>query len=328
MARHSSALSDPHHPWRSHVGDAFGGRVALVTGASGFLGWHLSTALDALGAITYRVSRNVARDAGAPEDRQLGIDVTDAQAVRAAVVNIKPDFVFHLAGLSTASEDRSLVLPTLQVNLCGTVNLLQAVADAGCRRIVLVCSAEEARAATGSSVPASPYGASKTAMALYGRMFHRLYGVPVVMIRPMMAYGPRQGQSKLIPYVIRSLLRNESPRLTNGMRACDFVYVDDVVRAFLMAATAEGVLGDTFDIGTGESTRIRDLVQLLTAIVPSSAHPEFGALPDRVEDPMGATDHIAARQRLGFEAAWTLKDGLHRTVEYYARELGAVANTT
>jgi nucleoside-diphosphate-sugar epimerase len=112
------------------------------------------------------------------------------------------------------------------------------------------------------------------------------------------------------------------------MRACDFVYVDDVVRAFLMAATAEGVLGETFDIGTGESTRIRDLVQLLTAIVPSSAHPEFGALPDRVEDPMGATDHIAARQRLGFEAAWTLNDGLHRTVEYYARELGAVANTT
>ncbi len=90
-----------------------------------------------------------------------------------------------------------------------------------------------------TSVPGSPYAAAKTAVASYGRMFHALYGLPIVHLRVFMVYGPGpQDITKLVPYVTGCLLRGEPPRLSSGTREIDWIYIDDVVEAFVAAAHA------------------------------------------------------------------------------------------
>ena len=120
---------------------------------------------------------------------------------------VRPDFVFHLAGLVKGARDRALVLPALEANLTATVRLLDAAAAHGCRRFVQVGSLEEPPIDQPATAPASPYAAAKTAATAYSRMYAELYAVPVAIARVFMVYGPGpQDDQKLVPYVTRALL--------------------------------------------------------------------------------------------------------------------------
>jgi UDP-glucose 4-epimerase len=311
-------LSSTNYRWQDEFGGSFAGRTVLVTGATGFLGSHLCGALSELGAVVHGWSRGTRSIAGETY-RRWTVDVTDHDAVHIAIAAIRPEIVFHFAGLATAREDRGLVLPTLKHNLMGTLHLLLALTETRCHRVALPCSAEEARAPHCHAPPASPYGAAKTAATVYGRLFHRAYGVPVVLLRPFLAYGPGQEASKLIPHATASLLRQEAPELSSGTRVCDFVYVKDVVRAFLLAAVKPDAVGETIDVGSGVGTPIREAVELLVALSGSRIQPAFGALPDRIEDSMGSADTTSAKQFLGWEPLWSLEAGLSETLAGYAR---------
>ena len=132
--------------------------------------------------------------------------------------------------------------PTFHTLLASTVNLLTAVTDVGGGRVVLSASLEEpTNGAADRLVPESPYAAAKLAAGAYARMFVKLYDTPVVSLRPFMAYGPGQNPMKIIPYTILSLLRGDAPQLSSGERALDWVYVEDVIDAFLAAASCSGV---------------------------------------------------------------------------------------
>jgi UDP-glucose 4-epimerase len=305
--------------WRAEFGDAFEGRSALVTGASGFLGSHLCDALLAIGVRTVGLARTTPTITNALYTH-LSVDITDREAVRAAILKTRPDYIYHLAGSASAVEDRALVMAMLHTNLCGTVHVLLAAAETACDRVVLTCSAEEARGPNFEAAVASPYGAAKTAASVYGRLFHRVYGVPVVLVRPILVYGPRQHPSKLIPYVIRSLLRNDAPLLSRGERLCDFVYVNDVIRGILMAAISPHAVGATIELGVGRAVRIRDVVETLVTLTGASARPSFGAQRERIEDHMGSADAETAHRLLGWHPRWSLEAGLTETIDWYKHE--------
>jgi UDP-glucose 4-epimerase len=200
------------------------------------------------------------------------------------------------------------------------VHALIAAAESGCDRRIMVCSAEEARGSDVAAAVTSPYGAAKMAATVYGRMFHRVYGLPVVLTRPLLAYGPGQDGTKLIPYVINSLLRNEPPQLSSGSRMCDFVYVADVIRGFLLTATKPRLEGQMLELGTGKATRVRDVVDLAVKLTCSAVTPAFGALPDRPEEPMFPADLETTRRLTGWEPMWSLEEGLAATVRHQERE--------
>jgi UDP-glucose 4-epimerase len=153
-------------------------------------------------------------------------------------------------------------------------------------------------------------------------MFHALYGTPVVNLRPYLTYGPAQAFDKLIPSVTLSLLRGESPRLSGGRTGGDWVYVDDVVDAFVIAASTPGIEGLTFDLGTGTLTSIRALVDKPLAITGSHIAPQFGAVPDRPREHEIVADTATALQRLGWHATTSLEDGLRKTTDWYKANLG------
>ena len=310
------------YSWQVEFGDAFADQRVLVTGATGFIGWHLCEALVALGAEVHGLSRAACAQKLVHGCKPWAVDLTDIEAVRAAVAKIQPQFIYHLAGMVTARQDLNLVLPMLQNNLIGTVHLLLAVAEIGCERTVVVGSSEELAAGAPNHTPTSPYAAAKAAASMYVRMFHKVYSLPVVVVRPFMTYGPGQEPTKLIPYTILRLLRGENPHLSSGRRVCDFVYVLDVVRGLLKASVQPRLEGETLDLGTGEGTSVRDVVQLLVELSGSAVRPAFGAVPDRIgEQPQGA-DRDRTRRLLDWEPLWPLRDGLMETVAWNRARVG------
>lgn len=287
----------------------------LVTGAAGFIGWHLCSRLAACDVDLHVTSRHERPRLASETWWQADMaDPVDARRVFSAV---KPDIVVHLAGATGASVDRDLVLPTFHSLATSTVNVLVLASEHGCRRVILVGSLNEPVPSLEVPIPGSPYAAAKWIGSAYGRMFHALYGTPVVNLRPFMAYGPAQAQGKLIPSVTLSLLRGESPRLTSGRVRGDWVYIDDVIDAFLLAAMAPGIEGRTFDLGTGRLTSIRTLIETLHGIVGGSAAPQFGAIPDRPHEQEVVADTAPAAEQLGWRSTTSLEEGLRRTVAWY-----------
>ncbi|MFB4280695.1 MULTISPECIES: NAD-dependent epimerase/dehydratase family protein [unclassified Nonomuraea] len=296
---------------------AWKGRRALVTGASGFIGGHLVTRLAALEADVHAVSRRPAAD-GAVRWHQ--VDLRDQEATAELLGAVAPDVVFHLASEVNGARDPQVVPVTLAGNLQSTVNLLTAAVRHGCR-MVLAGSIEEPRPGNGQAAAPSPYAMAKSAASGYADLYHRLWGLPCTVLRPSMVYGPAQRDTaKLVPYVTLALLRGEEPRLTSGAKVADWVYVDDVVTAFVAAAEDDRAIGRSIDVGTGVKTSVRELVEHLYAIAGGGARPGFGAVADRPLDITQVADLGPALELIGWRPTVELADGLRRTVAWYAQQ--------
>lgn len=294
------------------------GARTLVTGASGFIGSHLVERLCALGAEVHATSRRPQ-----PEQSDMEwhvVDLTEQAAVAELVEQVRPEVVFHLAGRVTGARDPSLVLPVMRVNLGGVVNLLSALTGSAAR-VVLAGSLEET---LDGGAAYSPYIAAKRAAAEYAQMYYRLWDLPVTVLRIAMAYGPAQpDESKLVPYTIKSLLHGESPRLSTGTRLLDWVYVDDVVDAFLAAAGSSQSSGALVDIGSGRQVSVRETVERICSIVGGPVAPRFGDLPDRPYDHDRTCDLGPAERLLGWRPSVDLDEGLSRTVSWYTSRLAS-----
>jgi UDP-glucose 4-epimerase len=304
------------------------GRDVLITGASGFIGLHLRRRLQALGARVHGVSRNTQTDVSEGV-RWWQADLVDIEAVRRLFKEIGPDTVFHLASHVYGAPNLEHVLPTFRGNLVSTVNLLVAAAETGCRRIVLTGSLAEPVHEQGETFPSAPYAASKWASSAYGRMFHALYQVPVVLTRVFMVYGPAQHDvSKLVPYVTLSLLQGQAPKISSGSRMVDWIFVDDVVEGFLATAGAPGIEGATIDIGSGKLVSIREIVESLEQNVSLSKRASFGALQDRPLEPVRIANVAETYSKIGWSPITNLETGLRTTVDWYKQHLGEFTHAT
>ena len=294
-------------------GSPLAGTRVLVTGASGFIGAALCGRLRHLGAEVHGVSRQPVERHGV---RWWRADLAQPDAARQVLHDVEPEIVFHLA--SHVSGDRALeaVVPTVRDNLLTTVHLLAAACEVGRPRVILAGSMEEPD--PGDPAPVSPYAAAKSAAGAYARMFHALYGLPVSSLRVFMVYGPGQSDdTKLVPYVISSLLKGRPPELSRGTRKVDWVYVDDVVAAFVAAARGDTLDGTAVDVGSGELVTIRALVDRRATLVGGDVQPVFGARADRPEEREPVADVTRTEQLLGWTASTPLDAGLARTVEWF-----------
>jgi UDP-glucose 4-epimerase len=292
-------------------------RIA-VTGASGFIGLHLCRTLLDQGVEVHALSRSKPRIID-PRFRWQEVDLTNADSTRRAFASIRPELVFHLCSYAQGERELALVLPTFRGEVEATINVLINATETGCQRLVAAGSLEESES---SDVPSSPYAAAKAASRTYARMFHRLYGLPVVMTRIFMTYGPGQPAKKLIPHSVGRMLSGEPLKIASPDRKVDWIYVEDVVRGLLAVASAPGLEGQSVDLGSGELVSIREIIGRIQRLTNSSTSVEFGALPQRAFEQVRSADTNRTHALTGWRTIVPLDAGLARTVEFYANSGG------
>jgi UDP-glucose 4-epimerase len=298
----------------------------LVTGGAGFIGSHLVRALLARGD-DVRVLDNLST--GRRENlvdlpaELLVADLGEADQVRAAMRGI--EVVFHLGAMISVPMSIENPAGCYQTNVLGSLHVLEAARREHVRRVVLASSCAVYGDHDGPVTedaaphPGSPYALSKLAMEDLARLYTSALGVATVSLRFFNVYGPRQDvhspYAAVIPLFIQALLGGGAPTIHgDGGQLRDFVFVDDVVAAILLAAQATAS-GEVFNIGRGQSRTLLDLVEALRRLVPGSPDPVFG--PPRAGDiRSSAADIGRATKALGYRPAYDLHQGLQATVEW------------
>jgi nucleoside-diphosphate-sugar epimerase len=306
----------------------------LVTGASGFIGSHLTRRLLAEGAEVHALTPAVS---SVYPERLLGMrndivlheaNITDRSAMDAVAKTVRPSIIFHLAAYTHVGKSWQRVDECVQTNVQGTVNLLQALEPIGYDRFINTGTSEiygdidvpfreDAKVS-----PNSPYSVSKYAAERFCRMFRQGHGWPIVLVRPFNAYGPAQSPDRIIPETIVRGLRKQELKTTSGRQTREFNYVEDLADGFVLAATVPGIEGEIFNLGGGEEIAIRDVVKTVLDVMGNPIAPAIGALPDRPTEIWRMfCDSTKARERLGWSPKHSLRDGLERTIEWYRTEL-------
>lgn len=313
---------------------------ALVTGGAGFIGSHLAEALCRRGVKTVVLDdlstgslANLAWRGPGDEIEFLHGSLTDAAVVRRAVTGC--DRVFHHAALVSVPQSIAQPVESHRRNVLGTLELLTAARDAGVRRFVFASSSavygdsEAPRIIESQPArPISPYGLQKLTGEQYARLFHALYGLETVSLRYFNVFGPRQSAdspySGVIARFCQALLTGETPVIFgDGRQSRDFVFVANVVAANLAAAEApaERAAGRVFNIGTGESHTLLDLVTVLQRLSGRRLEPRFE--PARPGDIRHSCPDIgAARAALNYRVEVTWEEGLARTLDFYRTPAG------
>ena len=305
----------------------------LVTGGAGFIGSHIVdrslaegfevTVLDDLSA---RGMQNISCHKGVKEFQFVRGDIRDVGSVNKVVGDV--DVVFHEAALIDVALSTKNPLLFNEVNVVGTLNLLRASVDSDVKRFVFASSA----AVYGSSKPAkkmenmlpkpmSPYGVTKLAAESYVRAFNELYGLETVSLRYFNVYGPRQSfassYSAVIPAFVTRLLNGQPPIIHgDGKQTRDFVHVDDVVSANMLASESKNAVGEVFNIASGTTISVFELAKILQQITNTERlRPLF--TESRAGDiKHGSADISKARKLLGFRPKIGLKEGLSKLVKW------------
>lgn len=305
-------------------------RRVLVTGGRGFIGRHLLGHLLHVGADVHAIARPGRapfRRRGLPGPRCVTwheADLTDPDQTERAIRTSDPDVVFHLASSVAGHRNADIAVTMLDNNTRTAINVMTAAHRLGTRRVVLAGSIEEARET--DEAPCSPYAAAKGAATTYARLFHQQWDLPVAVLRPAMVYGPSQpDDTKLLPYVIDSMLAGRRPRLTSGVRAIDWIHVNDVCRAFLLAASHPAAPGLVADVGSGTATTIAETVQMVAALTGYEGLIGLGDLPDRRGDVARIADLTAAWDVLGWRPTTSFTRGLTDTVHWHLTRREAAA---
>lgn len=308
---------------------------ALVTGGAGFIGSTLVDRLLGEGhdvTVVDNLSRGrlenlaAAREAGDRfEFREL--DLTDP-AIEDVVAAARPEVIFHLAAQIDVRLSVEDPVHDAQVNVVGTVRLAEAARKVGVRRIVFTSSGgsiygpvtELPVAETRPVDPLSPYAAGKVAGEIYLEMFSRLYGIEWAGVAPANVYGPRQdphGEAGVVAIFSQRLLAGQPTRVFgDGGNTRDYVFIDDVVDAFVRAAEVPAAAGLRFNVGTGVETTDRGLHTLVAEAAGAADDPEYA--PARLGDvARSALDAERAAEVLGWTPRVTIREGVARTVDYF-----------
>lgn len=303
----------------------------LVTGGAGFIG---SNTVDEI--VRRGHSAVVLDDFSAGREENLKQCAGKVEIVPGSITDLRTvqkgcegaDYVIHLAALTSVPRSVGHPIESNHINIDGTLNVLVAARDAKVRRLVYAASC----AAYGEALiqpqrenmcadPISPYGVTKFVGELYANVFGRCYGLETICLRYFNVFGPRQdptsAYSGVLSKFITTLLADRQPVIFgDGEQSRDFIFVENVVQANLLACETQNCAGRTFNIGTGGRYTLNETLRLLEKISGKKAAAKYE--PPRSGDILHSqADITEARKTLGYDPKINFEEGLRRTWEWY-----------
>ncbi|WHH58343.1 SDR family oxidoreductase [Petroclostridium sp. X23] len=304
----------------------------LVTGGAGFIG---SNIVDELVRQKQKVVVLDNLSTGTLENLKGSIgkvkfiqgDITDLNTCREAMKNV--DYVIHQAALPSVKRSIDDIVLSNVTNIQGTLNILEAAKQEQVKKVVFASSSSVygntevlPKAENMRPDPLSPYALQKLTGEMYCRIFYQIYGVKTVCLRYFNVFGPRQSPdseySAVIPIFINRMLHKMNPVIYgDGNQSRDFTYVDNVVKANLLACLSEGVgHGETINIGGGCRTTLNDLISFLCDMTGYECTPDY-TMPRKGDVSHSLADLSKAKELLGYGDVVSIEEGLRRTVEWF-----------
>jgi len=302
-------------------------KAVVITGGAGFIGSNLAEAL----AIDNRVIIIDTLSTGRRENIAALIEKDKVTFIEGSILDLNQlqrwfhgvDFVFHEAALSSVPRSVENPVSTNEINITGTLNVLLAARDNNVGKVIYASSAAVYGDTPTLPVsenmyphPQSPYALTKLVGEYYCRIFHQIYSLPTICLRYFNVYGPHQEPNSeyaaAIPKFIARVSQDEPPIIYgDGKQSRDFVYIEDVIQANLMAA--ENNVTGVLNIGSGESKSINDLAETIIHIMGKDLKPVYE--PGRETDIRHSLADISRAKSIGYEPQFSLEDGLRQLIK-------------
>lgn len=304
----------------------------ILTGGTGFIGTNLVRRLLKEGHdlhLLVRPSYKPWRIEEIKNDVHLHVvDLANAVALNSVVEQIRPDWIFHLA-VYGAYPFQSDVQQMVQTNIVGTINLVEACLRTGFEVFVNTGTSSEygfkdhAPPETEFLEPNSNYAVTKASATLFCRYTAQSQRVHLPTLRLYSVYGPYEESTRLMPTLIRHGLKGELPPLVNQDVAHDYVYVEDVVEAYLLAATKPSQEpGAVYNVGTGIQTSLRKVVEVARRVMGIAVEPKWGSMPNRNWDTgVWIADNRKIRETLGWQPRYSFEEGFRLTEEWFRQHV-------
>lgn len=295
----------------------------LITGGSGFMGKHLQKELFNYGAFITIIDKNPQHTKSI---NAIKCDICDYKNLEKVIRDISPEIVFHLAANIDRTSEFDIIRNMIAVNLVGTLNLFESLKNIfSCHAIIVAGTSEE----YGNNQapykeyykedPVSPYSFSKVSVSYLSKMLFNIYKLPIIVLRPTLAYGPGQKEIMFIPTLIKTLLRNERFMMTPGEQTRDFIYIDDLVNAYIKAGVSEEYFGEIFNIGSGKAYKIKDIAYKIASLLNKQNFLKIGAKDYRKSEIMSYfVDISKAKNCLRWAPKIEINEGLKKTIEWYS----------
>lgn len=311
---------------KAQSGSQWRGRKTLVTGATGFIGQHLTKKLVSEGAdVAVFVLDEETKVPDLPVYRGNLVNLND---IHRAVVRFQPEYVFHLASQPLVDTALKGVLDTLDSNITGGRNLLHACLDAATLRSIVYVTTDKVYGDTEDANELSPlrgtdhpYNASKVCADVLATMYGRVFDLPIAIIRSGNIYGGGDlNFDRLIPYTCRQILRGESIVLrSNGEYLRDYIYIDDIVDAYLMMAEIVANQKCCIPINFGAEKPL-SVNEVVNTVLSHAKETTFVETQDRAKHEIPA-QHLnwGLARNIGWMPKVSFEEGIKRTYEWYER---------
>ncbi len=324
--------------WRSIHGEAFAGKLVLVTGGAGFIGSHLVTALVELGADVSVIDDLSAGDWDNLRplgDRVIRVERSINDIEKLSRTTEGSEFVFHQAALGSVPGSIEEPLDYYQANVMGTLSVLQVSQLLKVKRVIFAGSssaygdapAPGPKVETLAPLPRSPYAASKLAGEHAMRAWYHSYGLDTAVLRYFNIFGPRQNPNSAYAAVIAAFAKasakgEQGTIFGDGTQSRDFTYVDNVVHANLLAALHPRPLeGEVFNVGMGGKVSVNELYRKMAELF-GMKESRLIYQPTRAGDVLESQADISkAKTVLGYQPLVNFDDGLAETVKWYREHL-------
>lgn len=315
------------------------GKKVLVTGADGFIGSHLVEELVRKGAkvrcfLRYNSNGNLGnlKKLSFETFNELEIawgDLRDVEAVKKAVEG--SEVIFHLGALISIPYSYENPRGYIETNVLGTFNILEAAKNFEVKKVLITSTSEVYGTALYSPIDEkhplqaqSPYAASKISSDAIAMSFAKSFDLPITIVRPFNAYGPRQSMRAVIPTIVYQALTGDKIKIGSLEPKRDFNFVEDIVDGFIKSAESENSNGETINIGSGTTHSIGEVVETIKELLGKNFEVETDSdkiRPEKSEVRLLICDNKKAKEIIGWKPRISLREGLSEVINYVKKNL-------